>query len=53
MPDSRRALAKTSYKGVQEAMEWLLAHADDPDIDEEEPTGATGCDAWWCPEVVQ
>ena len=28
-----KALAVTSYKGVEPAMEWLLAHADDPAMD--------------------
>jgi len=31
---AHRALAKTNYKGVQLAMDWLFAHADDPDINE-------------------
>ncbi|XP_071963647.1 UBX domain-containing protein 1-like [Antedon mediterranea] len=31
---SRRALATTKYKGAQVAMDWLFAHADDPDIDD-------------------
>lgn len=34
---SEKALAVTNYKGVEPAMEWLLAHADDPAMD----TGAT------------
>ncbi|XP_064600426.1 UBX domain-containing protein 1-like [Liolophura sinensis] len=29
-----RALAKTNYKGVQAAMDWIFAHADDPDIND-------------------
>lgn len=28
-----KALEVTNYKGVEPAMEWLLAHADDPAID--------------------
>lgn len=28
-----KALAVTNYKGVEPAMEWLLAHADDPAMD--------------------
>lgn len=31
---AQRALAKTGYKGVQLAMDWLFAHADDPDIND-------------------
>lgn len=29
---SEKALAVTNYKGVEPAMEWLLAHADEPDL---------------------
>ena len=29
-----KALAKTNHQGVEQAMEWILAHQDDPDIDE-------------------
>jgi len=31
---AQKALAKTNYKGVQLAMDWLFAHADDADINE-------------------
>lgn len=30
---AEKAMAVTSYKGVEPAMEWLLAHADDPAMD--------------------
>jgi len=33
---AKKALAKTSWKGVEPAMEWLLAHPDDGDEDEED-----------------
>ncbi|XP_046343437.1 UBX domain-containing protein 1-like [Haliotis rufescens] len=38
---AQRALAKTNYKGVQLAMDWLFAHDGDADIDEpfEAPKG--------------
>ncbi|XP_013149199.1 PREDICTED: UBX domain-containing protein 1 [Papilio polytes] len=29
---AEKALAVTNYKGVEPAMEWLLAHADEPDL---------------------
>ena len=38
-----KALAKTSYKGVQLAMDWLFAHEDEADIDDpvQAPQGHT------------
>ncbi|XP_784876.1 UBX domain-containing protein 1 [Strongylocentrotus purpuratus] len=40
---AEKALAKTAYKGVQNAMDWLFAHNDDADIDDpfEVPAGKT------------
>lgn len=32
---AEKALAVTNYKGVEPAMEWLLAHADEPDLSQE------------------
>lgn len=29
-----KALAKTSHQSIQQAIDWLEAHQDDPDIDE-------------------
>lgn len=38
---AKRALVATHYKGIQDAMEWLIAHSDDPSLDEpfQEPEG--------------
>lgn len=33
---AEKALAKTSYKGLQCAIEWLFAHQYDPDIEEDD-----------------
>lgn len=40
---AEKALAKTQYKGVQQAMDWLFAHADDADINDpyQAPAGQT------------
>ncbi|KAL4237750.1 UBX domain-containing protein 1 [Mactra antiquata] len=40
---AEKALSKTQFQGVQQAMEWLFAHEDDPDIDVpvETPQGHT------------
>lgn len=46
-----KALAVTSYKGVEPAMEWLLAHADDPAMDAA-PTVATSTSAEAVPAPV-
>lgn len=31
---AQKGLAKTGYQGIQQAMDWILAHSEDPDIDE-------------------
>lgn len=36
-----KALAVTNYKGVEPAMEWLLAHADDPAMDAGQTIGSS------------
>lgn len=38
---AEKALAKTNYRGIEQALDWLSNHLDDPDIDEpfEAPKG--------------
>ncbi|XP_068632480.1 UBX domain-containing protein 1 [Battus philenor] len=38
---AEKALAVTNYKGVEPAMEWLLAHADEPDLGSGQTLGGT------------
>ncbi|XP_053612491.1 UBX domain-containing protein 1 [Plodia interpunctella] len=42
---AEKALAVTNYKGVEPAMEWLLAHADDPAMEATGHTLASGAPA--------
>lgn len=39
---AEKALVKTNRRGLEAAMEWLLAHQDDADIDEPLPAAAEG-----------
>ncbi|CAG9785795.1 unnamed protein product [Diatraea saccharalis] len=38
---AEKALAITNYKGVEPAMEWLLAHADDPQMETGQTVGGS------------
>ncbi|KAJ3270668.1 UBX domain-containing protein 1 [Terramyces sp. JEL0728] len=45
-PESKvlKALKKTNNAGLQPAMDWILAHQDDPDVESEEDTGEITAD---------
>ncbi|CAH0406812.1 unnamed protein product [Chilo suppressalis] len=49
---AEKALAITNYKGVEPAMEWLLAHADDPQMETGQTLGGSTTATATVPEAA-